>query len=406
MSTTVDAVVVGGGIVGLATARALLRRDPAARVVLVEKERGVARHQSGRNSGVIHSGLYYRPGSLKARTCIAGNRSMVAYARARDIPVEVTGKLVVATRRRELPGLRALHERGLAHGLPVRWLTAAEARRVEPDVAAISALHVATTGVVDYAEVARALAREVVERDGEVRTGCTVRSLHAEPGGAAWRVGTDEGELRCRRFVNCGGLHSDELAVAAGLRPRARIIPFRGEYHELRPDAASLVRGLVYPVPDPDFPFLGVHLTRGIDGTVHAGPNAVLALAREGYRWRDVDPAEVRSILEHRGFRRLARAHLRQGLAEMGRSAWRPLFLRALQRLVPDLRAEDLVRSPAGVRAQAVDDRGALLDDFVLETQLAGGAGPAAALHVVNAPSPAATASLEIGEEIARRLPG
>ena len=398
-----DVAVIGGGIVGLSTAAAVLTRRPGTRLVLLDKEPGLATHQTGRNSGVIHSGIYYRPGSLKAAMCLAGNASMVAFARAHDVPVEVTGKLIAATRPDELAGLAALEQRGRDHGLEVTRLTGEEARGFEPHLDAIAALHVASTGIIDYVAVCERLADQVRAGGGEIRTGCRVTGIS---GVSPHRLTTTGGDVTARRVVNCAGLQSDRVAdlltataTAAGTHGPAttRIVPFRGEYFALRPEAAHLVRGLIYPVPDPDFPFLGVHLTRGIDGSVHAGPNAVLALAREGYRWRDVRLADVRDTLTHPGFRRLARRHLRQGLGEMARSAWRPLFLRSLQRLVPALTASDLVRAPAGVRAQAVGPDGELVDDFMFVD------GPGT-LSVLNAPSPAATSSLEIGAGVARRL--
>jgi L-2-hydroxyglutarate oxidase len=395
VSDRFDVAVVGGGIVGLATARALLIARPGRRVVVLEKETDVARHQTGRNSGVIHSGLYYRPGSAKARLCRAGSRSIAAYARERGVAVEITGKLVVATSTDELDGLAALEERGRANGLHVRRMDGARAAELEPHLDCIAALHVAETGIVDYVGVARALAADVTAAGGEIRTGC--RAVAAVAVGGVHRLATTAGDVRATALVNCAGLQSDLVAAAAGVDPPARIVPFRGEYLELRPEARHLVRGLIYPVPDPAFPFLGVHLTRGVDGSVHAGPNAVLALAREGYRWRDVDVRELWDTVRSPAFRHLARRHARQGLEEVARSASRPRFVRSLQRLVPALTAEDLVAAPAGVRAQAVRPDGELVDDFLIVER-------PGELHVLNAPSPAATSSLEIGAEVARRL--
>ncbi len=396
MGAPFDVAVIGGGIVGLATARAVLLDRPGARVVVLEKEPGVAAHQTGRNSGVIHSGIYYRPGSLKAAMCRAGSRSIVEYARDHDVPHRITGKLIVATEPSELAGLAALEERGHEHGLTVTRLGPDAAREHEPDVACVAALHVAETGIVDYRAIAVSLAADVERLGGEVRTACTVTA--AVRVGGVHRIGTTTGDVRTRAVVNCAGLQSDLVARSAGADPPARILPFRGEYYELRPDARHLVRGLVYPVPDPAFPFLGVHLTRGVDGAVHAGPNAVLALAREGYRWRDVSAHELLDALSSPAMRHVARRHGRQGLEEVARSASRRRFLRSLQRLVPALQDSDLVRAPSGVRAQAVLDDGTLVDDFLLVDR-------PGELHVLNAPSPAATSSLEIGAEIARRLP-
>lgn len=391
----VDVVVIGGGIVGLATARALLNAEPGRRVLVVEKEPDVARHQSGHNSGVIHSGIYYRSGSLKATMCRDGSRSIVAYAREHDIDVAITGKLIAATSSDQLPGLQSLEARGAQNGLTVHRMSPAEAAEHEPSLRCVAALHVAETGIVDYVAVCHQLARDVIAAGGEVRT--STRVLDVQRRGSEHRVATSTGDIEADLIVNCAGLQADLVAQSCGERPSARIIPFRGEYYELAPAARHLVRGLIYPVPDPAFPFLGVHLTRGIEGAVHAGPNAVLALAREGYRWSDIAPRELADTLRSSAFRRLAAQHYRQGMVEMARSASRRLFLRSLQQLVPDITDADLVPAQAGVRAQAVLDDGSLVDDFLIVQ----GTG---SLHVLNAPSPAATSSLEIGAEIARRL--
>jgi (S)-2-hydroxyglutarate dehydrogenase len=390
-----DVVVVGGGIVGLAVAHAVLERRPGASVVVLEKEASPGRHQTGRNSGVIHSGVYYRPGSLKARLAVAGNASMVAFAREHGIAHTVCGKLIVATDDLEAAALPGLAARAGANGIATTLLGGREAAEVEPHVRAVAALQVPSTGVVDYGEVAAVLAAEVGRRGGTVLTGHRVDGLARVAGG--WEARTPGAALRSRLLVTCGGLHSDRLARMAGADPGARIVPFRGEYQDLRPGARHLVRGLVYPVPDPRVPFLGVHLTRGVHGDVHAGPNAVLALAREGYRWRDVSARDLAGTLADPGFRRLARRHWRTGLGEMHRSLRRTRFVEALRRLVPELTVADLSPAPSGVRAQAVDARGDLLDDFRL-------VDAAGAVHVVNAPSPAATAALEIGRLVAARL--
>ncbi|MCO5318165.1 MAG: L-2-hydroxyglutarate oxidase [Microthrixaceae bacterium] len=400
MAEKVDLVVAGGGIVGLATARAVVRSRPGTRVVVLEKESQLASHQSGHNSGVIHSGIYYPPGSLKARFAIAGSHSIIAYARHMGIPHRVTGKIIAATRPDELPALEALHRRGAEHGLEVCMLEASEAREMEPHVAAIAALHVGSTGIIDYRAVALAMAREAAELGVEVRTGTEVVSAHT---GTTVRVVTDHGELSARCLVNCAGLHSDRLARACGLEPTVSIVPFRGEFFDLRPRACGLVNGLIYPVPDPAFPFLGVHLTKDLSGGVHAGPNAVIALSREGYRWRDVSLRDSTEVVTDRGFRALARKHLARGTREALRSVRKGLFLQSLQRLVPELSRRDLVRSTAGVRAQAVSTDGMLVDDFRIQ-ESRDDRGNLRALHVLNAPSPAATASLEIGTDLARRL--
>jgi L-2-hydroxyglutarate oxidase len=384
------AVVVGGGIVGLAVAHELLGRG--WRITVLEKEQRWAAHQTGRNSNVVHSGLYYRPGSLKADLCHRGRASMVAFAREHGVAVEVCGKLVVATRPDEVPRLRALHERGLANGVRVELLDADQAREYEPEVAAVAAIRVAETAITDYPAVCAALVRLLTEGGADLRTGSTVTGIVPTSTGVIVETGT--ATVSADLLVNCAGLHSDRLARMAGRRPAVRIVPFRGEYYELRPDRRHLVRGLIYPVPDPDLPFLGVHLTRMIDGSVHAGPNAVLALRREGYRWRDVSPADVAATLAFPGFRRMARRYLRTGWDEVTRSLSRKRFAAALARLVPAVTADDIVPCQAGVRAQAVTDRGALVDDFLLETA-------PNQIHVLNAPSPAATSSLEIAKFVA-----
>jgi L-2-hydroxyglutarate oxidase len=384
-------VVIGGGIVGLATAERLVRDRPDASVTVVEKEATWASHQTGRNSGVIHSGLYYAPGSHKALMCRAGSASMVAFAEQEGIRHEVCGKLVVATDEAELPGLARLRDRGRANGLEVNELTGEAAREREPHVAALAALHVPATGIIDFGAVCAALVRRLERAGATLLLGTEV--LGAVRFGESLVVRTTAGDLAADRVVSCAGLYADEVARRLGHRPSARIVPFRGEYYELAPEATDLVRGLVYPVPDPDFPFLGVHLTRGIDGHVHAGPNAVLAFAREGYRWRTVRPGELAGTLAFPGFWRLARRNYREGAREMARSASRRRFADSLRRLVPDLREDQLVPSPAGVRAQAMHRDGSLVDDFLIERD-----GPV--VHVLNAPSPAATSSLEIARHI------
>ncbi|MFJ9926667.1 L-2-hydroxyglutarate oxidase [Streptomyces misionensis] len=389
-----DVLVVGGGIVGLSTAYAISRAAPGTRVTVLEKEPGPARHQTGRNSGVVHSGIYYRPGSLKARYAVRGAAEMVKFCAEYGIDHAVTGKLIVATERAELPRLHALVQRGRENGIPVRELGPAQITEYEPEVRGLAAIHVGTTGVCDFAGVARRLA-EV--SGAEIRYGARVVRVDRRPerGVAVRTAGGDV--VRGRVLVNCAGLHCDELARLTGDEPGVRIVPFRGEYYELaRPE---LVRGLVYPVPDPAFPFLGVHLTRGVDGVVHIGPNAVPALAREGYGWGVVRPRELAGTMAWPGSWALARRHWRYGAGELRRSVSKGAFLEAVRRLLPAVRAEDLVRAPAGVRAQAVLRDGALADDFLIKEG-------ARAVHVLNAPSPAATASLPIGREIARRALG
>ncbi|MFJ4601836.1 L-2-hydroxyglutarate oxidase [Streptomyces griseoluteus] len=386
-----DVLVVGGGIVGLSTAYALTRAAPGTRVTVLEKEPGPARHQTGRNSGVVHSGIYYRPGSLKARYAVRGAAEMIKFCAEYGIDHSVTGKLIVATDRAELPRLHALVQRGRENGIPVRELGATQIAEYEPEVRGLAAIHVGTTGVCDFTAVARQLARA---SGAEIRYGSRVVRVDRRPErGVA--VLTSAGQVvRARVLVNCAGLYCDDLARLTGDEPGVRIVPFRGEYYELaRPE---LVRGLVYPVPDPAFPFLGVHLTKGLDGGVHVGPNAVPALAREGYGWGVVRPRELAATAGWPGAWALARRHWRYGAGELRRSVSKPAFLDAVRRLVPGVEERDLVRAPAGVRAQAVTRDGTLVDDFLIREG-------ARAVHVLNAPSPAATASLPIGREVSRR---
>ncbi|MFI2608197.1 L-2-hydroxyglutarate oxidase [Kitasatospora sp. NPDC018619] len=402
MADQVDVAVVGGGIVGLATAYALTRARPGLRIAVLEKEPGFAAHQTGRNSGVIHSGVYYRPGSYKARFAVAGAAELVAFCREHGIPHEVTGKLIVATDEAELDRLAALAGRGRANGIPVTELDRAGIARHEPEVAGIAGLHVATTGICDFPAVATAYARLAREAGAELRPGSEVLAVARRRDGVTLR--TPAGELRCRVLVNCAGLHGDRIARLAGDDTGVRVLPFRGEYYELTERRRGLVRGLVYPVPDPAFPFLGVHLTRGVHGDVHVGPNAVPALAREGYRRGTVHPRDLAEVLAFPGTWRIARRHWRYGLGELHRSLSKRAFTAAVRRLLPAVAPEDLVPAAAGVRAQAVARDGSLLDDFAF-------AGfdpddprsPRRVVHVLNAPSPAATASLPIGREVARR---
>jgi L-2-hydroxyglutarate oxidase len=401
MADTHDVVVIGGGIIGMSTAYAITRAAPGTRVVVLEKEPGPARHQTGRNSGVIHSGIYYRPGSLKARYAVKGAAEMVKFCAEHGVPHEVTGKLIVATAREELPRLHALVQRGRENGIPVRELVPAQISAYEPHVNGIAAIHVGTTGVCDFGAVTAALARLAAGAGARVRYGAEVRSIDRRPDGVTVGVAPREGEggtseVRAEVVVNCAGLHCDRVARLAGDDPGMRIVPFRGEYFELAPRSAELVRGLVYPVPDPLFPFLGVHLTRGVHGGVHVGPNAVPALAREGYRRRTVRVRDVAGTAAFPGTWRIARRHWRHELGELHRSLSRAAFARAVRRLLPEVRADDLIPAPSGVRAQAVLPDGTLADDFLL-------AATDRCVHVLNAPSPAATASLPIGREVARR---
>jgi L-2-hydroxyglutarate oxidase len=390
-----DIALIGGGLVGLATALALGRRRPDLRLLVLEKESDWASHQSGHNSGVIHSGVYYPPGSLKARYAIDGNRSMAAFCAAQGIPFDICGKLIVATDPADLARLTMLYERGLAHGLELTRLGPEEVRDIEPHVSCLAAIRVASAGIADYRLVARRIAELVAAQGGDLKLGTRVDAIRAVAGGFA--LETTGGAFEVGALVNCGGLFSDRLARKGGIEPEARIVPFRGEYYELVPSRQHLIKHLVYPVPNPDFPFLGVHFTRMIDGRIHAGPNAVLALKREGYRKSDVSLSDAAESLLYPGFWRLAGRHYREGFLEIVRSLSKAVFVRSLQRLVPEITADDLKPSPAGVRAQALAPDGRLVDDFRIHV------GPRA-IHVCNAPSPAATASLEIGEAIAMQL--
>jgi L-2-hydroxyglutarate oxidase LhgO len=393
MTEGFDVVVIGGGIVGLATATRLLETRPDLRIAIAEKEAELATHQSGHNSGVLHAGLYYPPGSLKARLCREGKAAIEAFADAHDIPYERCGKLVVALDEGELGRLAGLRERALANDVPgLEEVGPERIRELEPHAAGIRGLWSPGTGIIDFRRVALAMAADLRERGVAILTGREVRSL-TERGGEVVAA-TSAGDLRAGLVVACAGLHADRVAALGGDRDGPRIVPFRGDYYTLTPDARGLVRGLIYPVPDPRFPFLGVHFTKRIDGAVWAGPNAVLAFAREGYRRRDIRPLELLGTLTDPGFLRLARRHLRTGLAEMWRDWWKPAFAAELRRYVPAIRSDQLVFGPSGVRAQALARDGTLVDDFAL-----GGRGRI--LHVRNAPSPAATSSLAIGAMLA-----
>ncbi|GAB3489694.1 L-2-hydroxyglutarate oxidase [Amycolatopsis cihanbeyliensis] len=399
MSATLPAVrrvvVIGGGIIGLSVALELTRRG--RRVTVLEKEDRWAAHQTGHNSNVVHAGLYYKPGSFKARMSVAGNASMVDFARAHGVPVEVCGKLVVATSAAELPALRVLAERAEANGVPAKMITAAEALEYEPEVACVRALRVESTGIIDFAGICAAMVRLLEAAGADLRPGTPALGIRPGPTGGV-EIATGREVLRADALVNCAGLQSDRVARLAGLSPRARIVPFRGEYYELRPERRHLVRGLIYPVPDPTLPFLGVHLTRMLDGSVHAGPNAVLALRREGYRWADVSARDLAEVARFPGAWRLARRYaFPTGLDEVRRSFSARRFAASLARLVPAVRPEDIVRHGSGVRAQALLPDGSLVDDFLIETA-------PNQVHVLNAPSPAATGALEIARYVADRM--
>jgi len=386
-------VVVGGGIVGLATAYRLGQRFPDAKVTVLEKESGVCRHQSGHNSGVLHSGLYYKPGSKKARLTVRGIRQMVEFCQTHSIAHEICGKVVVATSEEEIPRLHALFERGQQNGLrDLRLLKREELIEIEPHAAGLEAVRVPEEGIADYPAVCAALVKEI---RGEVIVNAKVTAIRQD--GSEWRVISSAGDYACDKIVTCAGLHSDRVAALTGRARDVRIIPFRGEYYKIRPERQHLVRHLIYPVPDPKFPFLGVHFTRFIHGGIEAGPNAVLALAREGYTKFDIRVGDVADALSFPGLWRFLKKYPKMCWDETRRSFSRALFCASLQRLVPEIQPDDLVEGGAGVRAQAMSPDGSLVEDFHFVE------GPGE-LHVVNAPSPGATASLAIGEEIAERL--
>ncbi|MBV9945551.1 MAG: L-2-hydroxyglutarate oxidase [Myxococcales bacterium] len=394
-STQVDAIVIGGGVVGLASALALTAARPGASIAVLEKEKGLAAHQTGHNSGVIHAGLYYKPGSLKATTCARGRALLEKFCEEHGVPFERCGKVVVATTEAEVPRLHELERRGRANGLTgIKRISVDELREREPHAAGVAALHVPETGIVDYARVVQAYAAELARRGGQVRTGARVTRIQRR-GDRVVAESTD-GAVEARVLVACAGLDSDRVARMAGVETDVAIVPFRGEYWMLKPERASLVRHLIYPVPDPTFPFLGVHFTRRMGGAIEAGPNAVLAFKREGYTRTSFDARDAWDVARWPGFWRMVRKHWRNGLHEQARSLSRKAFAKACATLVPDIRPEDLAPGGAGVRAQALARSGALVDDFAL-------AEGERMVHTLNAPSPAATASLAIGETIAAR---
>ncbi len=379
----------------MAVARELILRGDE--VTLLEKEDHWAAHQTGHNSNVVHAGLYYEPGSFKARMSVAGNKSMVEFAKEHGVPVDVCGKLVVATHNDELPRLNALAARATANGVPARMITPAEAHEHEPEVACVAALLVSSTAIIDFGAVCEVLAEQLTSAGADLRLSTPALAIR-EGGTGGVEVATGKDIVRADTLINCAGLHSDRVARLAGLTPPVTIVPFRGEYFTLRPESAHLVRGLIYPVPDPSLPFLGVHLTRMLDGSVHAGPNAVLALRREGYRWRDVSAEDLAETVRFPGLWRLARKYPKTAVDEVLRSLSRTRFARSLARLVPAVGREDLVRAGAGVRAQALRRDGTLVHDFIIETA-------PNQVHVLNAPSPGATCALEIAKHVADQAP-
>jgi (S)-2-hydroxyglutarate dehydrogenase len=390
----VDVAIIGAGIVGLSTAMHLTGKWPQLRLVVLEKENAIAQHQSGHNSGVIHSGVYYKPDSLKARLCVQGAVAMVEFCREHSLPLQVCGKVIVATADDEIPRLRALFERGQANGVPrLRLLNREELREIEPHCTGIQAVHVPGTAITDYTAVCQKYAEKIASQRGKVTTGAEVMNVLL--GTTETAVETSKGAFKCRYVINCAGLHSDRVSQLSQQKPAIMIVPFRGEYYDLIRAKQHLVGALIYPVPDPQFPFLGVHFTRRVHGGVDAGPNAVLALKREGYGRSDFSARDMREILAYPGFWRMARKYWRHGASEFFRSFSKQHFVAALQRLVPELKTSDLVPDGSGVRAQALRPDGSLVDDFdFVQTERM--------LHVWNVPSPAATASLPIGQMIAQ----
>jgi len=390
-----DLAVIGGGIVGLATAYRFTNRFPGKSVVVLEKEARVAEHQTGHNSGVLHSGIYYKPGSLKATICRAGKKAMEEFCAVEGIAHDICGKVIVAVDDGDLPALQRIFERGQANGVRCAMIDKARLAELEPHAAGVRAVHVPEAGIVNYRQVCERLAERIRERGGEIRFNARVIGVDDRADGVT--VKSSAGEIVARQLVTCAGLHSDRVSRLTGQRPEAQIIPFRGEYFALKPAAHQLCRNLIYPTPDPQFPFLGVHFTRMIDGSVECGPNAVLAFGREAYSFFHFNLRDLAETLTYRGFLRMAVKHWRMGLGEMRRSLSKHAFVKALQRLVPEIRADDLEPAPAGIRAMAVARDGSMVDDFLIQQT-------ARIVNVCNAPSPAATASLQIGAVIVDRL--
>jgi (S)-2-hydroxyglutarate dehydrogenase len=387
-----DYIIVGGGIVGLSTGFALRNKHPKAKLLIIEKEPSLAAHQTGRNSGVIHSGIYYKPGSLKARFAREGRKKLLEYCEKHSIEYDICGKLIVATEEQELIELDKLYQRGIENGLKIEMINQDEMKEIEPYVNGISAIKVPIAGIVDYKQISESYANNVLEQGGELKLNTKVIDIKEKDNEI--EIVTTKGVFHTKHFINCAGLFSDRVTKMAGMNPNMKIVPFRGEYYKLKESKSYLVNNLIYPVPDPEFPFLGVHLTRMINGEIHVGPNAVLAFKREGYKKTDVNVNDLFEVLTYPAFWKIAKQHLKYGLGEMHRSISKIKFLESLRKLVPAIELDDLVKTEAGVRAQALTVDGKLVDDFII---LKG----KRSIHVCNAPSPAATASIAIGEEIA-----
>lgn len=391
-----DFLIVGGGIVGLSTGMALYDRFPNAKVVVLEKESEVATHQTGHNSGVIHSGIYYKPGSFKAEFARKGSKSMTEFCETHGIEHEICGKVIVATTKGELPLLDNLYERGLENKLDIQKIGVDELKNIEPHVSGLGAIRVPQAGIVNYKQVSLKFLEIIEANGGEIKLNTEVERIAEEDGCVT--VETNKGTFKARTVINCAGLHSDRVAKAAGYKTDMQIVPFRGEYYNLVPEKKHLVKHLIYPVPNPKFPFLGVHFTRMIGGEVDAGPNAVLSFKREGYKRTDFNPKDLAEVLRFKGFWLLANKFMKEGLEEYSRSFSKKLFTKSLQQLIPEIKEEDLIPAPAGVRAQALSDDGTMVDDFNIIIGKN-------TIHVCNAPSPAATAAIEIGKEIVGRIP-
>ncbi|MFD2679748.1 L-2-hydroxyglutarate oxidase [Bacillus seohaeanensis] len=391
-----DIVVIGGGIVGLSTAISLSRRFPHARLVVIEKEDRWAKHQTGNNSGVIHSGIYYKPGSLKAKFATEGNRQLVEFCEKNDVNYEQCGKLIVATKQSELPLLENLYQRGIANGLDISIVDDEQIKQQEPYVKGIKAIKVPQAGIVDYKQVCETMVLLLKEQGAELYLNTEVKKVLEHDHNV--EIITTQNTFTASYVVNCAGLHSDRVTKMTGVEADLQIVPFRGEYYELKPEKIHLVKNLIYPVPNPDFPFLGVHFTRMVQGGVEAGPNAVLSLKREGYKKADIDLKDISEVMKYKGFWKLAAKYWKEGAKEMWRSYSKKAFVKSLQELIPSIQEDDLVPASAGVRAQALQSDGTLVDDFFITSGKR-------SIHVCNAPSPAATACLPIGKEIANRVP-